>query len=130
MATLLVWDKPNPIPLCNGTYISNLEFIVYVREKGSTFNNLGYKYQLKSFHFPAPTTRIHVTEKPVMLLRQLLLLHTKAGDTVFDPYAGSFSTALACLREKRKFIGCEVLEKYYQPAVKRIRMELKQKTFF
>lgn len=28
--TLLVWDKPNPIPLGNGKYISNLEFIVYV----------------------------------------------------------------------------------------------------
>lgn len=54
--TLLVWDKPNPIPLGNGKYISNLEFIVYVRAKGATFNNLGYEMQLKTFRY-APLSR-------------------------------------------------------------------------
>lgn len=128
--TLLVWDKPNPIPLCNGKYIDNLEFIVYVRDKGATYNNLGYNLQLKTFRYNPPQAkdRIHETEKPTNLLEHLLMLHTNEGDVVFDPYAGSFSTAIACHNLKRKFIGCEILEKYYTRAVKRIQEHQRQLT--
>ena len=95
--TLLVWDKPNPIPLCNGKHVSNLEFIVYVRERGTTFNNLGYQMLLKTYRYQPPSAkeRIHETEKPQGLLKHLLMVHTNEKDIVFDPYAGSFSTALA-----------------------------------
>lgn len=132
VATLLVWDKPNPIPLGNGCYINNLEFIVYVRSKGVTYNNLGYAQQMKTFRTqpPLPATRIHETEKPVRLLEHLLLLHTNKGDTVFDGYAGSFSTAVACHKQGRKFIGCEILPKYYEPAMKRLTYETAQKSLF
>lgn len=53
-ATLLVWDKPNPIPLGRGHYISNLEFIVYVKEKGAPFNELDYNMKLKTFRYTPP----------------------------------------------------------------------------
>lgn len=36
---LLVWEKTNPAPLCNGKYVSDLEYIIYVHTKGSPFNN-------------------------------------------------------------------------------------------
>src|SRR5699024_3712638 len=48
--TLLVWNKTNPIPLCNGKHISDIEFIVYVRGKGAIFNNsvdINKKYKVK-----------------------------------------------------------------------------------
>lgn len=131
-ATLLVWDKPNPIPLGNGCYINNLEFIIYVRTKGVTYNSLGYDMQLKTFHHTPPNAqeRIHETEKPVGLLQHLLLLHSNEGDVIFDPYAGSFTTAIACHKEKRKFIGCEILPKYYEPAVKRLKWVTAQLSLF
>ena len=71
--------------------------------------------QLKTFRNQPPQAaqRIHETEKPVSLLQRLLLLHTSEGDVVFDAYAGSFSTAIACHNEKRKFIGCEILGKVF-----------------
>ena len=130
VATLLVWDKPNPIPLCNSKYISNLEFIVYVRDKGATFNNIGYNYQLKTFRYQAPVERIHETEKPVELLRHLLLLHTKESDLVFDAYAGSFTTAVACFKEKRRFLGSEILAKYFDPSVERMKRLTSQLSLF
>lgn len=131
-ATLLVWDKPNPIPLCNGKYVENLEFIVYVRGKGATYNNIGYHKQLKTFRYQPPQAkdRIHETEKLVSLLVHLLHIHSNEGDVVFDPYAGSFTTALACQELHRKFVGCEILEKYYTPAVERIRRHQQQLTLF
>lgn len=132
VATLLVWDKPNPIPFGNHVYVNNLEFIIYVREKGATFNNLDVREKLKTFHYPPPMAknRIHETEKPVALLAHLLRIHTNENDLVFDPYAGSFSTALACHELHRKFIGCEILEEYYTKAVERIKRHQQQLKLF
>lgn len=131
-ATLLVWDKPNPMPLGNKCYVSNLEFIVYVRGKGATYNNLGATLQLKSFRYAAPMgkERIHDTEKPVQLLSHLLLLHTSENDLVFDPYAGSFSTAIACHNEKRRFIGSEIRGDNYDNAMKRLKVAMAANSLF
>ena len=123
VATLLVWDKPNPIPFGNNGYLQNLEFIIYVREKGATFNNLEYQMKSKTFRYTPPLSkeRIHETEKPVELLKHLLMIHSNENDVVLDPYAGSFSTAIACHDLKRNFIGFELDKGYYDKAQKRIR---------
>lgn len=39
---------------------------------------------------------------------------------IFDPFAGSGTTALACLKYKRDFIGCEIDKDYYELCEKRI----------
>lgn len=87
---------------------------------------------MKTFHDVPPLAkdRLHETEKPVSLLRHLLMLHSNEGDTVFDAYAGSFSTAIACHKEKRKFIGCEILPKYFDRAMKRLQWEHRQQYLF
>lgn len=123
VATLLVWDKPNPIPFGNNGYLQNLEFIIYIREKGATFNNLEYQMKSKSFRYTPPQSkkRIHETEKPVELLKHLLMIHSNENDVVLDPYAGSFSTAIACHVLKRNFIGFEIDKDYFDVAQKRIR---------
>ena len=120
--TLLVWDKPNPIPFGNGKHISNLEFMVYVRGKGATFNNLGVNEQKKTFNYPSPSSskRLHPTEKPIELLERLIKLHTKEDDIVLDCFAGSFSTADACKRLNRQCIAIELEKEYYNKGVNRL----------
>jgi site-specific DNA-methyltransferase (adenine-specific) len=120
--TLLVWDKPNPIPFGNGKHISNLEFMIYVRGKGATFNNLGVAEQKKTFNYPSPSSskRLHPTEKPIELLERLIKLHTKENDIVLDCFAGSFSTAEACQRLNRKGIFIEIKNEYYQKGINRL----------
>ncbi|KAA6307524.1 hypothetical protein EZS27_040805, partial [termite gut metagenome] len=51
---------------------------------------------------------IHPTQKPVRLLERLLALTTKEGDTVLDPFAGSCSTAVACINTNRNYICYEI----------------------
>ena len=121
--TLLVWDKPNPIPLGNGKHISNLEFMVFVRGKGATFNNIGVNEQKKTFNYPAPSskTRFHPTQKPVELLNRLLRLHTNENDIVLDCFAGSMTTADACQELNRKSIMVELDEKFFELGVDRIK---------
>lgn len=120
--TLLVWKKPNPIPLGNGKYIGDTEFMIYVRGKGATFNNIGYLDQLRVFEYNVPSTskRIHPTEKPIDLLRRLLLIHTNENDLVLDTFAGSLKTGMACIEEKRNYLGCDDDKKMFDIAIKRL----------
>jgi len=74
--------------------------------------------------------RYHPTQKPVDLLRYLVLTYTNTGDTVLDNCMGSGTTAIACIKEKRHFIGFEIEKKYYDIANERIKNETKQLTLF
>ena len=63
----------------------------------------------------------HLTVKPVTLLKHLIELFTKPGQTVLDPFLGSGSTALAAFETGRSCIGIEINEKYARIARNRIR---------
>ena len=63
-------------------------------------------------------------------MRQLILASSQMGDVVFDPFMGSGTTAIACIKEKRNFIGFELNKEYYDKACNRIKMELAQPTLF
>ena len=73
---------------------------------------------------------IHPTQKPVDLLRYLVLTYTNEGDTVLDNCMGSGTTAIACIKERRHFIGVELSKEYFDKAVRRIKAEQAQLTLF
>ena len=72
----------------------------------------------------------HPTQKPVDLLRYLVLTYTNEGDTVLDNCMGSGTTAIACIKEKRHFIGFELSKEYFDKAVRRIKAEQAQLSLF
>ena len=76
------------------------------------------------------TTVLRPTQKPVDLLRYLVLTYTNEGDTVLDNCMGSGTTAIACIKEKRHFIGFELSKEYFDKAVRRIKAEQAQLTLF
>lgn len=63
----------------------------------------------------------HPTEKPVLLMAQLIESSTVRGDLVVDPCAGSGSTLVAAILEGRRAFGVEIDRKYIELAVTRIR---------
>lgn len=72
----------------------------------------------------------HPTQKPVDLLRYLVLTYSNKGDTILDNCMGSGTTAIACIREHRHFIGFELNKEYFDKAQKRIQIELANPTIF
>lgn len=62
----------------------------------------------------------HPTEKPISLMGILVTNSSNAGDVVLDPFMGAGSTGVASLETGRKFIGCEIDEKYFDVAKERI----------
>lgn len=61
----------------------------------------------------------HPTEKPVDLLCRFIESSSLLGETVLDPFAGSGSTLVAAVVERRGGIGIEIEEKYAETAAKR-----------
>jgi site-specific DNA-methyltransferase (adenine-specific) len=64
----------------------------------------------------------HPTQKPVALLEWCLDM--VEGKTILDPYMGSGTTGIACIRTGRRFIGIEIDPNHYDTAVARISAEL------
>ncbi len=80
--------------------------------------------------YVAPRVRnpIHRTEKPVPLLVALLRDFTKPGDLVLDPFCGSGSTGVACLRLGRRFLGFDNNAAAIHLAQARLRAEVRGQT--
>ena len=67
-----------------------------------------------------PEKTIHPCQFPVELVERLVLSMTNEGDTVFDPYIGVGSTAIAALKHNRYAYGCDIDAKYVDIAHDRI----------
>lgn len=70
--------------------------------------------------------RLHPTLKPLALMEALVSDFTDPGELVCDPFAGSGTTGVACIRLGRRFIGWEREPKYFDVAVKRLRAAREQ----
>jgi site-specific DNA-methyltransferase (adenine-specific) len=66
----------------------------------------------------------HPTQKPVALVERCLLAATNAGDMVLDPFMGAGTTAVACIRTYRRFVGIELDYRHLQLAGKRTDREI------
>lgn len=64
--------------------------------------------------------RVHPTQKPLTLIKRLILASSNEGDLVVDPFAGSGSTAISAMQLGRNFITIDMDENYYKEVLKRI----------
>ena len=101
------------------------------KEDNRTFNlPEGQSMMSNVLDFAKDTDGFHPTQKPVALIRRLVLTYTNEGDTVLDNCMGSGTTAIACIKEKRHFIGFELSKEYFDKAQRRIKAEQAQLTLF
>lgn len=63
----------------------------------------------------------HPCQFPIAIPQRLIKALTKPGSVIMDPFLGSGTTAIACIIEKRNFIGCELKKEYIEIAKHRIQ---------
>lgn len=120
---LLVWKKNNMTP--SQFYMKNCEYVLFLRKgKAKWVNDIGGSHTVHEFK-NISGKKLHPTEKPVDLLEFYILNSSEENDIVFDPFMGSGSTAVAATNTKRKYIGFELDEEYYDIAIKRIKNHIK-----
>lgn len=122
---LLIWSKVNPIPATNFKYLSDIEYCMFIRETGATWNNgLGYEIYKKVMRDNLQSLPGHPTPKPLWMMMNAIKISSKENDVILDPFLGSGTTALAAKYLKRNFIGIEISEKYCELAKQRLRQDL------
>jgi len=100
----------------------------YKIKYGSTFNLWeGNKYKSNILKYKKDYNGHHPTQKPVLLLEDLIKTFSNENDLVVDLTMGSGSTGVACNNTNRNFIGIELDENYFNIAEMRIKQSAKAK---
>ncbi|HDR7449709.1 TPA: site-specific DNA-methyltransferase [Bacillus toyonensis] len=101
---------------------------VFGKRNNESLNNVYVKkytnYPKSIIDFPRESKTFHPTQKPVALFEYLIKTYTKEGDTVLDNCMGSFTTAIACIKTKRNYIGFEMEEEYWKLGNERVNKHI------
>ena len=142
----VIWRKNNPMPNFKGTRFTNAhETLIWAsknRKSRYTFNYQSLKclnddLQMRSDwilpicngkeRLKKDGKKIHSTQKPEALLHRIILATTNKGDSIFDPFLGTGTTAVVAKKLGRKYFGVEKDKKYFQAAKQRINETLEIK---
>jgi len=142
------WFKPNASPnLSCRFFTASHENLLWARKEKKGRHTFNYEImkdgewpedQIKkaglqmrsvwSINTPKPSEKKfgkHPTQKPLDLLKRIILASTNKGGTVLDPFTGSSTTGLAAYFYGRKFIGIDNEKKYLDLSIKRFEDLLK-----
>ena len=120
---ILAWVKTNPVPTFSNKYLTDTEYCLYFRDGGLCDPK---NYEDARTHWFEPINAKdkqvweHPTIKPQHMIEKLIRNSSTQGQFVMDLYLGSGTTAAACKKLNRNFIGSEINEKYYNIALKRV----------
>lgn len=87
--------------------------VCLVLEKGKAKYNLNDVSNVWKMKHIAHDDNSHPHQKDYDIIRKIILHSSNIGDLIFDGFMGSFSTAIACHKEKRNFIGTELDPKWF-----------------
>lgn len=127
--TPLFWDKgtlgSGDVTAPWGPQVEPITFLVSKFRHAGEAGKEGVPARLRKGNllaYPRPTGRNvrHPSEKPVALIRELIESSSRQGETVFDPYGGTGSTAVAAVLAGRKAIVVEKVPKYAELAAQRV----------
>lgn len=118
---MLVWDKKSG----PGSFYSFAhELLVFGTYKPKTKKGVGTNVlRYAAFSSGAARTdgeKVHPTQKPIELISKLIEDSSELGGVVLDPFMGSGTTAVACVKTGRNYIGFEIDEGYHAIAEQRV----------
>ncbi|MEK6873481.1 MAG: site-specific DNA-methyltransferase [Nanoarchaeota archaeon] len=128
----IVWFKPNAPPQLQPNRLAPSTELIWLASKSKKYyfdyqkaKKLNGGKQMRNLWTINAKRHItsHPTEKPEDLLERIILLGSKEGDVILDPFMGSGTTGVVAKRLGRKFIGIEVDNDYFKMAEKRISSE-------
>lgn len=138
----IVWFKPNASPNLSGRYFTaSHETLIWSRKNRDAKHYFNYEYmkagnwdndfikkpnkQMRSVWAIGTPKAIektfgkHPTQKPIELLKRIVLASTKKGDKILDPFTGSSTTGLASYLYGRQFVGIDSEKEYLELSIKR-----------
>lgn len=140
----ITWVKPNPPPNLSCRYFTHAaETLIWAAKNPASKHLFHYQKmrevaggkQMRSVweriyppNTPEKEFGKHPTQKPVELLKRILLANSNPGDLILDPFVGSGTTGVAALQMGRRFIGLDLEPQYINLAAKRIARAIQTPT--
>ena len=122
---LMTLLKVNPIPAHSTHHMSDIEYVVLIRGKGTYFQGKDLEFDdYRKWYETSCQKRIHPAEKPVKFLERFVRVSCPERGVIIDPFMGSGSTGVACINNKRSFLGIEKDDDYFKIAENRIKDRL------
>jgi len=139
----ITWFKPNGAPNLSGRYFTaSHETLIWAKKDPTAKHYFNYDFmkngdwhlrdfikkpnkQMRSvwaINTPKPSEKKfgkHPTQKPLELLKRVILASTKEGDLILDPFTGSSTTGIASVLLNRRFIGIDLDKNYLDLSIKR-----------
>lgn len=146
---IIIWSRKRAFNNTRGKALaSGYEPICYYTKGKSVFNNIKIKPNTNRKEYTTGTLKDgvslsdvwsdipalphnskekvkHSSQKPIALMERCVSLCTNPHDTVLDPFMGSGSTGIACVKLKRNFIGIEANKEHFFLSEKRIKETIK-----
>ena len=135
----IVWEKPNPPPNLSCRYFTHsTETVIWAAKTEKSKHLFNYQKmrtinggkQMKAVWKMTAPSKVekefgkHPTQKPLSLLDRIIEASTNPRDLVFDPFAGSCTTGVACILKDRQFVGCELESNFIELSKKRLNNAL------
>lgn len=128
---VIIWDRKSSCTIDPHYFMPANEWIFWiVKDREKTFfdkekaifrTNI---WQMNAEHNP------HPAPFPMRLSNNCVITCCPEGGITYDPFSGSGTTAVACMKEKRHFLCFEMNKEYYDKSIRRIDAERRQKTLF
>jgi site-specific DNA-methyltransferase (adenine-specific) len=137
---IIIWDKKHSEPAMSERVLnSEWEFIIVFDKNNAIarqFDIANFKrgelsnmFRIKK-NASNDLSEIHSAAFPRPLPYRLIEYFTNNGDTIYDPFIGTGTTALCCIELERNFLGSEINNQYFKLANRRIKyMQSQQKLF-
>jgi len=140
----ICWFKPNAPPNLSCRYFtSSHETLIWAKKEKSKKHIFHYKIMKNgdwtNDKFKKDSTQMrsvwsitspkrdekklgkHPTQKPIELLKRIILASTNEGDCILDPFCGSSTTGISAYKLRRKYVGIDINEEYIQLSIKRFK---------
>jgi len=127
---MIIWDKLQQ-GMGDTATIFGLQYeICFLVSKGKT-KIIGKRYgDVWKFNKVNSKNQIHQNQKPEELISRCITSHSNKWDLVFDGFMGSFTTAVACHKLNRHYIGAELNKDYYKIGSERLETVKNQISMF
>lgn len=138
----IIWYKRNAPPNLSCRYFTHsTEIVLWAAKNEKSKHYFNYKLMKKInqgkqmrnvWEISAPPAEEkkfgkHPTQKPVELLKRIILASTVEGDLVLDPFCGSSTTGVAAVLLNRKYVGIDLEDEYLAVSVKRLEEAIAKK---
>lgn len=125
------WRKTNPMPVANRHYQPELEYYWHGWRKPFGVGGANLAQKKRVWEGKVGDSEFgHPTEKPIDLMKKIVINASEPGHSVLDPFMGTGTTAVAALEHGRSFVGIEIDPAFFDMACRRVEAAARQGSLF